>query len=102
MEITSNQLAMQRTKFANQRTYLAFFRTGLGIAALAGALQKTWIGIIGFALIILSSIQYLAIDNDLKKKKLPNYNYIPFIIPFIFIILYISALYPSTFKGKAY
>ena len=40
MSITNNDLAIQRTKFSNQRTYLAYMRTGFGIAALAGTFKK--------------------------------------------------------------
>ena len=36
MPVSSNDLAIQRTKFANQRTYLAYMRTGFGIAGIAG------------------------------------------------------------------
>ena len=55
----SNELAIQRTKFANQRTYLAYMRTGFGIAALAGNFKKTWIMLFGLVMIIGSSIQYI-------------------------------------------
>jgi len=34
-KISSNDLAIKRTKMANQRTYLAYMRTGFGIASLA-------------------------------------------------------------------
>ena len=40
MPVSSNDLAIQRTKFANQRTYLAYMRTGFGIAGIAGAFKK--------------------------------------------------------------
>ena len=36
MVITSNELALKRTKLANQRTYLAYMRTGFAIASIAG------------------------------------------------------------------
>ena len=39
-ELTSYELAIKRTKLANERTYLAYMRTGFGIAALAGVFKK--------------------------------------------------------------
>ena len=39
----SNELAVKRTQMANQRTYLAYMRTGFAIAVVAGALKKLWI-----------------------------------------------------------
>ena len=46
-KISSNDLAIKRTKMANQRTYLAYMRTGFGIASLAGAFKKMWIAAFG-------------------------------------------------------
>ena len=46
-KISSNELAIKRTKMANERTYLAYMRTGFGIAALAGVFKKWWIIIFG-------------------------------------------------------
>lgn len=36
MTISSNDLALERTRLANQRTYLADMRTGFVVAAIAG------------------------------------------------------------------
>ena len=38
--MNNNDLAKIRTKLANQRTYLAYMRTGFAIAAIAGSFKK--------------------------------------------------------------
>ena len=40
MSVNNNDLAIERTKLANQRTYLAYMRTGFGIASIAGSFKK--------------------------------------------------------------
>ena len=47
MTITTNELAVMRTKLANQRTYLSYMRTGLAIAGIAGIFKKKKILIFG-------------------------------------------------------
>jgi len=41
---TSHELALQRTSLANDRTLLAFIRTGLGLAGVSIALLKLFSG----------------------------------------------------------
>ena len=38
--INNNQLAIERTKLANQRTYLAYIRTGFAIAGISGIFKS--------------------------------------------------------------
>lgn len=42
----NTELALQRTKFSNQRTYLSYMRTGFAIAIIAGTFKKILGGII--------------------------------------------------------
>tara|TARA_B100000963_G_scaffold291994_1_gene262175 strand:+ start:422 stop:715 length:294 start_codon:yes stop_codon:yes gene_type:complete len=92
MTITNNDLAIQRTKFSNQRTYLAYMRTGFGIAALAGTFKKFWIMTFGLIMIIMSSLQYVMINNSLSdKKKIKNTLFDK--LPLIYIVLSLGALY---------
>jgi len=92
MSITNNDLAIQRTKFSNQRTYLAYMRTGFGIAVLAGTLKKNWIMTVGLIMIIISSLQYVMINDSLSnKQKLDNDLFDK--LPLIYIILSLGALY---------
>lgn len=92
MSITNNDLAIQRTKFSNQRTYLAYMRTGFGIAALAGTFKKFWIMTFGLIMIIMSSLQYVMINDSLSGKKKINNNLFDR-LPLIYIILSLGALY---------
>ena len=48
----NNELAKIRTKLANQRTYLAYMRTGFTIATIAGIFKKMWIILFGIIMII--------------------------------------------------
>ena len=57
------------TKLANQRTYLAFVRTGFVIAGVAGVFKKNWIAFFGIIMIIGSTVQYYLINRDLNEKK---------------------------------
>ena len=92
MKIDSNLLAIQRTKLANQRTYLAYMRTGFGIASIAGSFKKMWIACFGIIMIIGSLLQYMIINNNLDAKKDPNNKSLD-LVPLIYVILSIGALY---------
>ena len=92
MKVSSNELAIQRTKFANQRTYLAYMRTGFGIAALAGTFKKFWIMSFGLIMIIMSSLQYVSINNSLDTEYNPK-NKLLDKVPLIYVFLSLGALY---------
>lgn len=92
MKVSSNELAIQRTKFANQRTYLAYMRTGFGIAALAGTFKKFWIMTFGLIMIIMSSLQYVSINNSLETKNNPK-NMLLDKVPLIYVFLSLGALF---------
>lgn len=92
MYLTINYLAIERTRLANQRTYLSYMRTGFMIASIAGIFKKLWIALFGLIMIILSTIQYLIINKILLNKKRQD-NKILNLIPVIYVILSIGALY---------
>ena len=92
MKVSSNELAIQRTKFANQRTYLAYMRTGFGIAALAGTFKKFWIMTFGLIMIIMSSLQYVSINNSLETENNPK-NMLLDKVPLIYVFLSLGALF---------
>ena len=92
MSVNNNDLAIERTKLANQRTYLAYMRTGFGIASIAGSFKKNWIAGFGIIMIIGSLIQYVLINNNLNLKKNPNDSAID-MIPIIYVVLSLGALY---------
>jgi len=90
--LSSNSLAIQRTKFSNQRTYLAYMRTGFAIASIAGTFKKIWIAFFGIIMIIGSIIQYILINNNLNiQSELNNSNLDS--LPIIYVILSFGALY---------
>ena len=92
MSINSNLLAIKRTKLANQRTYLAYMRTGFSIASIAGSFKKMWIAAFGIIMIIGSLLQYLFINSNLNSNKDPNNKYLD-LIPIIYVLLSLGALY---------
>ena len=92
MSVNNNDLAIERTKLANQRTYLAYMRTGFGIASIAGSFKKNWIAGFGIIMIIGSLIQYVLINNNLNLKKNPNDSALD-MIPIIYVVLSLGALY---------
>ena len=92
MSVNNNDLAIERTKLANQRTYLAYMRTGFGIASIAGSFKKNWIAGFGIIMIIGSLIQYVLINNYLNLKKNPNDSALD-MIPIIYVVLSLGALY---------
>jgi uncharacterized membrane protein YidH (DUF202 family) len=93
-ELNSNILAIERTKLANQRTFLAFIRTGFAISAIAGHFKKKYIFFFGVIMLILSTIQYIyityALDNKVINQSInKTINY--FIV--IYSIIGVSVLY---------
>ena len=92
MTLTSNDLAIQRTKLANQRTYLAYLRTGFAIASIAGTFKKLWICTFGIIMIVVSSLQYIVINYNLKNNLDINTNSLD-IVPVLYVILSLGALY---------
>lgn len=97
MSVSNNDLAIQRTKFANQRTYLAYMRTGFGIAGIAGTFKKYWIALFGIIMIIGSSLQYSLVNKKLNQKTDPKDERLDF-IPVIYVILSVGALYLQWYK----
>lgn len=92
--VNNNELAIQRTKLSNQRTYLSYIRTGFVIASIAGTFKKLWIVAFGLIIILGSSIQYYFAIKLLNNKELFNnqvLDYIPLAyIPLLLIVLYIQ------------
>ncbi len=70
--LTSVDYTVANTKMANQRTYLAYVRTGFVIAGVAGVFKKKWIAVFGIIMILGSTIQYYLINRDLDNKKSLN------------------------------
>ena len=92
--VNNNELAIQRTKLANHRTYLAYIRTGFVIASIAGTFKKMWIVAFGLLMTFGSSIQYYFAIKHLNNNDIlnnPVLDYIPLIyIPLLLIVLYIQ------------
>ena len=88
-------LAIERTKLANHRTYLAYMRTGFVISGIAGHFKYLYIVLFGLLMIFLSTIQYYYLNNKLDKKiKNNNTSKNNFdVIPIIYLFLSISILY---------
>ena len=91
-KISSLDLSIYSTKLANQRTYLAYMRTGFGIASIAGSFKKMWVAAFGVIMIIGSLIQYSLINNKLSNEEDPNNSNLD-MIPVIYVVLSLGALY---------
>ena len=92
MAVTSNELAILRTKYSNQRTYLAYMRTGFGIAALAGTFKHHWLVVFGVCMIVGSSVQYMNVNSRLQDTADPNSESLD-MLPLVFTVLSMFVLY---------
>ena len=87
----ASKLAIQNTKLANLRTYLAYMRTGFAIASLAGLFKKNYIFFSGLFIILLSTYQYWYINKQLDNNE-PIDNIYFDNIPIIYMALSIFVL----------
>jgi uncharacterized membrane protein YidH (DUF202 family) len=85
------------TKLANQRTYLAYMRTGLGIASIAGTFKHKWIAMLGLIMILINIFQYIYINKKISLGEDPN-NTVIDMIPLFYGIMSVSALYLQFYK----
>ena len=91
-EISSKNMAITNTKMANQRTYLAYVRTGFVIAGVAGIFKKKWIALFGIIMILGSTIQYYLINRDLNDKINTEYDLFDK-MPIVYVLLSVGVLY---------
>lgn len=63
-------LATIRTRLANQRTYLAYMRTGFAISAIAGTFKKFYLALFGVIMILISTYQYYLLNLQLEQEPL--------------------------------
>ena len=89
-KIDSNRLAVLRTLLANQRTYLAFIRTGFAVTALAVKTKSNIVLLIRLLLIIVGIYQYYITATGIENGDfiIPNKE-----VPLIFTMAGILAVY---------
>jgi uncharacterized membrane protein YidH (DUF202 family) len=89
-KVSSNELAKMRTALANQRTYLAYTRTGFAVVAIAAKFKSNIVIAVGMLLIAVGVYQYYTIATDIENNKisLPNKE-----IPLTFTLAGIMAVY---------
>ena len=90
--LSSIDYTIANSKMANQRTYLAYVRTGFVIAGVAGVFKKTWIAVFGIIMILGSTIQYYLINRDLDNKKQMNKDLFDN-MAIIYVLLSVGVLY---------
>ena len=90
--LSSVDYTIANTKMANQRTYLAYVRTGFVIAGVAGIFKKKWIAVFGIIMILGSTIQYYLINRDLDNKKQMNKDLFDN-MAIIYVLLSVGVLY---------
>ena len=91
-KISSLDLSIYSTKLANQRTYLAYVRTGFIIAGVAGLFKKKWIAFFGLVMIIGSTYQYYVLNHDLNNKENLRHDLFDK-MPILYVVLSVGALY---------
>ena len=90
--LSSVDYTIANSKMANQRTYLAYVRTGFVIAGVAGVFKKKWIAVFGIIMILGSTIQYYLINRDLDNKKKMNKDLFDN-MAIIYVLLSVGVLY---------
>ena len=78
--MSGSNVALSRTKMANHRTYLAYMRTALAVAGIAGIFRKLWIALFGVVMAIGSTIQYAIVNVRLdegRSASTPVLDYLP-------------------------
>lgn len=96
--LSNNDLAVLRTKLANQRTYLAFLRTGIIISGIAGLFKSFYVVIFGIFMVIVSAVQYILINNNIiNQEKLLNNIYLDY-IPLVYILLAFLTFYLQIYE----
>lgn len=87
---SSQNLAVMRTALANQRTYLAYTRTGFAVVALAAKFRSLVVILVGMVLITVGVYQYYTIALDLENEvhRLPNKE-----IPLTYTLAGLMAIY---------
>lgn len=93
--ISKYRFAIENTRLANQRTYMAYMRTSFIISAIAGMFKKKWIVGFGVVTIVMSTIQYLMLEYDLHYgEDLTDLS----IFAVIYVILAFGVLYLQFIK----
>ncbi len=89
-DFNNNTLAQMRTLLANQRTYLAYIRTGFAVTALAIKTKSNIVIAIGMLLIGVGLYQYYTTASNIEKGTMvfPNKE-----IPVVFTVAGIMAVY---------
>ena len=86
----NNTLAQMRTLLANQRTYLAYIRTGFAVTALAVKTKSNVVILIGMFLIVVGLYQYYTTATTIERGEIifPNKE-----LPVAFTVAGIMAVY---------
>jgi uncharacterized membrane protein YidH (DUF202 family) len=69
----SLQLSILECKLANERTYMAYIRTGLAIAAIALPFKKYRLVALGILMIIIGTVEYYYVRHILDNPGIPDY-----------------------------
>ena len=97
VEYSQQEFAITNTKMANQRTYMAYVRTGFVIAGVAGVFKKIWIAFFGIIMILGSTYQYYLINKDLDDKKDLLHDVFDK-MPILYVLLSVGVLYIEMVK----
>lgn len=96
------KLSIIDSKLSNERTYMAYIRTGLAIAAIALPFKKYKLVALGILMIVIGTLEYYYVRYLLDYTNLPDYKdftYVPLIISLsILIVLYMEIKDLKTIK----
>lgn len=95
----SLELSKTNTKLASQRTFLAYMRTGFGIAGIAGIFKKPYLVAFGLIMIVLSTVQYYLLLKDVESDNVNKFkvDYLHY-LPMIYVVLSVSILYLQFYR----
>tara|TARA_X000000950_G_C13906260_1_gene656969 strand:- start:686 stop:1138 length:453 start_codon:yes stop_codon:yes gene_type:complete len=88
----STELAFSRTKMANQRTYLAYMRTSIVISGASAVFKQYWLVAFGIFMLLLSSAQYLVINQSLDNNTKPGFFWDDY-TPLLYVVFVVIALF---------
>ena len=102
MEVTNTiKHHLTRTKFSNDRTFLALIRTCAVFVGLAIFLKNKYVFLIVVAIMLFGLLEYMIINKKLKEeninKNVPTYNHLVTVYAGLFILIFIILFFKPPF-----
>jgi len=99
-KLTDGQLILsydfERTKLANQTTYMSFITASLIMGAFAFNFKRYYVSMMAMLLVIIATIQYYIVDYNLNNGLNPDakvLKYIPISVTIFILLTFIIEIY---------